>query len=233
MLELLGLFGIILTALTFGSIIGLTLRFQIPSKKTTAFTIIVYGFSIFISTYSLLYTNILHKTINDYNSSIFVVISLLIIFTGFITFRKKENIYQERGKLSLPSLILPFICGFGAVVTTTILIFPLTGISAVSMGLFTAIFLSLAITAFYLAFSKVLRIFKKPCPLLLGNFMLFVGLYYLAFAIIFPNITAVLSSKMNLIDIPSVWILIYAFITVIVLSVIGFFTAKKHSPLLQ
>ena len=101
------------------------------------------------------------------------------------------------------------------------------------MGLFTAIFLSLAITAFYLAFSKVLRIFKKPCPLLLGNFMLFVGLYYLAFAIIFPNITAVLSSKMNLIDIPSVWTLIYAFITVIVLSVIGFFTAKKHSPLLQ
>ena len=234
MLELLGLFGIILTVLIFGSIIGLTLRFQIHSKKTASFAIIGYGIFLFISTYSLLlHEDILYKLLNDYNSIIFAMISLLIIFTGFIVLRKKEKISQERGKLSQISLILHFICCFGAVVTTTMLIFPLTEISALSMGLFTAISLSLIITAFYLAFKKLLRIFKKPYPILLGNFMLFIGFYYLALAVIVPNITAVLSSKVNLINIPSVWMLIYAFITVVVLSVIGFFTAKKHSPLLQ
>ena len=233
MLELLGLFGIILTVLIFGSIIGLTLRFQIPSKKTAAFTIIGYGIAIFISAYGLLSCiNTLYKVLNDYNSIIFAAISILIIFTGFITI-KKGNIYQEKGKLTQISLILPFICGFGAVSTTTMLIFPLTEISALSMGLFTAIFLSLTITAFYLAFPKVIKIAKKPYPTLLGNFMLFIGFYYLALAVIVPNITAVLSSKINLITIPSVWMLIYAFITVVVLSVLGFFTATKHSPLLQ
>ena len=74
---------------------------------------------------------------------------------------------------------------------------------------------------------------KKPYPVLLGNFMLFVGLYFLASAIVIPNIATVLASKMNPMTIPSVGALIYAFIAVIALLIIGFYTTKRYSPLLQ
>ena len=86
---------------------------------------------------------------------------------------------------------------------------------------------------FYFASEGIVKVVKKPYPVLLGNFMLFVGLYFLASAIVIPNIATVLASKINPITIPSEGILIYASIGVIVLVFIGFYTTKKYSPLLQ
>ncbi|MDI6725156.1 MAG: DUF2162 family putative transporter, partial [Methanobacterium sp.] len=122
---------------------------------------------------------------------------------------------------------------FGAVVAAIVLASPFIGVSTVFVGEYAAVFLSLTILSFYFASDAVVRITKKPYPILLGNFMLFVGFYFLASAIVIPNISTVLQSPMSPMDVPSVENLIYAILFVIILAFAGFYLTKRKSNLIQ
>jgi predicted transporter len=60
--------------------------------------------------------------------------------------------------------------------------------------------------------------------------MLFAGFYFLTSAIVIPNISTVLTQQMSPIDIPDIWTFAYALITVIVLTVAGYYIARNRSP---
>jgi predicted transporter len=81
---------------------------------------------------------------------------------------------------------------------------------------------------FYFASGAIVRIVKKPYPILLGNFMLFAGFYFLASTILLPNINAVIQSPMRPTNINSVTTLSYVAILVVILIVIGFYRTKKQ-----
>jgi predicted transporter len=234
MLELLWQMGILSAVLVFGIKIGLATGFAGLSKKAATAIAVSYGAGIFILTFLISgYTDMVYKLVYDYNFVIFLVMAVIIIYAGFHTIREWKVHRKNHAKASCAAMIAPCPCCFGAVVAAIILASPFIGVSTAFVGQYAAVFLSLTIMAFYLASGAIVKIAKKPYPILLGNFMLFVGFYFLASAIVIPNISTVLQSSMSPLDIPSVKTLICAFLCVIILAFAGFYITKKKSSLIQ
>ena len=140
---------------------------------------------------------------------------------------------KNHARTSCAAMIAPCPCCFGAILVAIVLASPFVGVSTAFIGRYTAVFLSITILTFYFASGAVLRITKQPYPILLGNFMLFVGFYFLVSAILIPNISKVLQSPMSPMDVPSVETLVYVLVFVTILVFTGFHITKKKSNLIQ
>ena len=76
-------------------------------------------------------------------------------------------------------------------------------IVALSAGM--AVLLVFTIVATYFASNFLIRFINKPYPIVLGNFMFFLGIYFLLSALFLPNITAMIQNPMDGITISSVF----------------------------
>ncbi|OEC88711.1 MULTISPECIES: DUF2162 domain-containing protein [Methanobacterium] len=234
MLELLWQMGILSAILVFGIKIGLASGFAGLSKKAAVGVSAGYGLGIFILAFLVSgHTDIVYKVVYDYNFAIFLAMSVIIMYAGFHTIREWKVHRKNHAKASCAAMIAPCPCCFGAVIAAIVLASPFIGVSTVFVGQYAAVFLSITILAFYFASGAIVRVLKKPYPVLLGNFMLFVGLYFLASAIVIPNISTVLQSQMSPLTVPSAETLIYAVLLVVVLVFAGFYLTKKRSILIQ
>lgn len=234
MLELLWQMGILSTVLVFGIKIGLASGFSGLSKKAAVAVSAVYGLGIFILAFLVSgHTDIVYKVVYDYNFAIFLAMSVIIMYAGFHTIREWKVHRKNHAKASCAAMIAPCPCCFGAVIAAIVLASPFIGVSTAFVGDYAAVFLSITILAFYFASGAIVKVLKKPYPVLLGNFMLFVGLYFLASAIVIPNISTVLQSQMSPLTVPSAETLIYALLIVVVLVFTGFYVTKKRSILIQ
>jgi predicted transporter len=233
MLDLIELLGIIMTILVFGAMIGITIWFTDASKKFLVVINIFCGIGMFILAYISLYFDTIYKAIIGCSSIIFLVISFIMLVTG-LTAVKIWKIHPENSK-KLRQLFLGtlFPCCWGAVLTTTVLIYPLKEVSITYISLMTAIFLSVTILTFYFASGTIIRTTKICWPVSLANSMFFIGFCYLISAIAVPNITSIFKSQMSPMSAPSVEILIYTVIGTIILVFIGFYLSKKRSFLIQ
>jgi predicted transporter len=234
MLELLWQMGILSAVLVFGIKIGLASGFAGLSKKAAVAVSAVYGLGIFILAFLVSgHTDIVYKVVYDYNFAIFLAMSVIIMYAGFHTIREWKVHRKNHAKASCAAMIAPCPCCFGAVIAAIVLASPFIGVSTAFVGDYAAVFLSITILAFYFASGAIVKVLKKPYPVLLGNFMLFVGLYFLASAIVIPNISTVLQSQMSPLTVPSAETLIYALLIVVVLVFTGFYVTKKRSILIQ
>ena len=234
MLELLWQIIILTAVLVFGVKIGLASEFAGLSKKAAAVLAIGYGVGILVLTFIISgYTDIVYKMVYDYNFAIFLVLAILSIYAGFHTIREWKVNQKNHAKASCVAMIAPCPCCFGALLVAIVLASPFIGVSISVIGQYVAVFLSIAVLAFYFSSGRLMRIIKKPYPILLGNLMLFVGFYFLASAIVIPNISLVLQSPMSPMTMPSIETLIYVVIFVVILVVTGFYITKKKSSLIQ
>lgn len=234
MLEVLWQMGILSAVLVFGVKIGLASGFAGLSKKAAAVIAVGYGAGILaLSALISGYTDLIYKLVYDYNFVIFLAMAVVIMYAGFHTLKEWKIHKKNHAKASCMAMIAPCPCCFGAVIAAIILASPFIGASALAIGQYAAVFLALTIGIFYLASGAIVKILKKPYPILLGNFMLFVGLYFLASAIVIPNISTVLASKMHPMTIPSVDTFIYACFAVITLLIVGVYASKRYSSLVQ
>ncbi len=234
MLELLWQLGILSAVLVFGVKIGLASGFAGLSKKFAALIAVGYGLGILLLSFLVSgYTDIVYKVVYDYNFVIFLVMAVIIIYAGFHTIREWKVHRKNQAKASCAAMIAPCPCCFGSIIAAIVLASPFIGVSTVFVGQYAAVFLSITILAFYFASGAIVKILKRPYPVLLGNFMLFVGFYFLASAILVPNISTVLQSNMSPLTIPSAETLIYTVLILIVLVFTGFYVTKKKSILIQ
>ena len=234
MIELLWKLRVLSAVLVFGVKIGLAMGFAGLSKKTAALITIGYGGGILLlSKLAEGYTDVLYKVIYDYNFAIFLLMAVVIAYAGFHTIKEWKKNKKNHAKASCMAMIAPCPCCFGAVIAAIILVSPVIGASSFVIGKYAALFLAVTIGIFYMASGAIVRISKKPYPVLLGNFMLFVGLYFLASAIVIPNISSVMALKMVDLTIPSLTTVIYVVIAVALLMGLGIFISRRSSPLLR
>ncbi len=234
MLELLWQMGILSAVLVFGVKIGLASGFAGLSKKFAALIAVGYGMGILILSAVISGQNeLIYKVVYDYNFVIFLAMALVIIYAGFHTLKEWKMHQKNHASASCMAMIAPCPCCFGAVIAAIVLASPFIGASSIAIGKYAAVFLTITIAVFYLASGAIVKIVKKPYPVLLGNFMLFVGFYFLASAIVIPNIATTMSSKLNPMTITSVNLLMYAVISLIVLLTIGIYTSKRYSSLIN
>jgi len=229
MLELLWQIGILSAVLIFGVKIGLAMGFSGLTKKVGVLIAIGYGLGIYVL--SLIVTEnsgILYQFIYDYNSILFGIMSVIIIYAGLHTIREWKVHQKNHAKATCAAMIAPCPCLFGSVTAAIILAAPLIGASAVVIGQYAALLITITILAVYFASGRIVKVLNKPYPILLGNFMLFVGLYFLASIIVLPNINKVLQSPMKAYDISSVSNLVYISVFLILLIILGFYKAKRE-----
>ncbi len=230
MLELLWQLGILSTVLIFGVKIGFAMGFAGLSKKIGVAIALGYGAGILIlSSMVSGYANILYTVVYDYNFVLVLIMSLIIGYAGFITIREWKIHHKNHAKATCAAMIAPCPCCFGMVVAAIVLISPIIGVSSAAIGQYSAVILSLTILISYFTSGLVVKITKKPYPILLGNFMLFAGFYFLASAILLPNISAVVQSPMRPTNITSLTTLSYVVLLAIILLILGYYRTKRQS----
>ncbi len=225
-------FGIIAAVVIFGIKIGLAMGFAGIKHKTGA--LIILGYGVGLTTLSLIcqpYTNQIYQLVYGYSSAIFAVIAFIILITGFETVRQWKQTGRDYGTATCMAMVAPCPCCFGAILASIILVSPAMGLTSILLGVYSSLGLMLIMGTTYILSRSIVKFINKPFPLIIGNFMIFMGLYFILAIMILPNMVYV--TQGTSITIQSTSYLIYMLIAVILLMGLGALIAKKRSSLLQ
>ena len=226
--------GVFVSVLIFGVKLGLATGLAGLSKKHLLAVCIGYGGGILVlSAISSIYTSQITGLINTYNSLLFLLMACIMIIAGIYTIKEYKKHESNKMRTTRMILIAPCPCYFGSILASILMAAPTVGLGAFTLSQYVALAMVLTIAISYFASSKIVGHLKTPYPILLGNFMLFLGIYFLLSAILIPNIIEVFNKSMNYMNIPSVSSLILALIVSLIIIFIGFIFSRKNGFLIK
>ncbi len=224
--------GILSAVLVFGIKVGLASGLANISKKYLAGICIGYGAGVLIlSKVASYYTSQLTNLIYTYNSGFFIIMAAIMIVAGVLTIREYKVHNKNTSTATCMVVIAPCPCCFGVIIATILLLAPTVSIGVFILSEYVAFALVATILISYFASNTIVKFIKKPYPIILGNFELFLGVYFLLSAIVLPNIATALSKQFSGINIQSFNSLFMFIVLALVLIVIGYFMTKKSSLL--
>ena len=224
--------GILSAVLVFGIKVGLASGLANISKKYLAAICIAYGAGVLIlSNVASYYTSQLTNLIYTYNSGFFIIMAAIMIVAGVLTIREYKVHNKNTSTATCMVVIAPCPCCFGVIIATILLLAPTVSIGVFILSEYVAFALVATILISYFASNTIVKFIKKPYPIILGNFELFLGVYFLLSAIVLPNIATALSKQFSGINIQSFNSLFMFIVLALVLIVIGYFMTKKSSLL--
>ncbi len=226
--------GVFVSVLVFGIKLGLATGLARLSKKYLAAVCAGYGGGILIlSAISSNFTSQITNIINTYNSILFLIMAVIMIFAGIYTIKEYKSHESNKMKTARMIIVGPCPCYFGSILASILMAAPTVGLGAFTLSQYVALVMVLTIAISYFASNKIIGYLKTPYPILLGNFMLFLGLYFLLSSILIPNIIEVFNKSMNYMSIPSIDSLILALIVSLVIIFIGFMASRKNDFLIK
>lgn len=199
---------IISTVLLFSINIGLAIGLTEFHKRKALAISIAYG--VIISILSILspFLNLsLYTVINTYIPEILGIIGITVLLIGIYTVIKWRNTNEEYYPFLQVGIPLS-ICYFTGFESVAVLLSKEVTISFSVFNVFMAVATVLVLIFFYL-FSKILRNAERPYPVLLGNFMILNGFFFLTSAAFIPNIKNLSSVQMSPLSIGSMSSLIF------------------------
>ena len=212
-------FGILAAVLVFGIKLGLAVGLANLSKKYLATVCAGYGAGVLIlAEISSHYANEITELIYTYNSLFFIIMAVIMILAGIFTIREWK-VFEKN------------TCCFGSIIVSILLVAPTVGLGAVDLSKYVALALVLTIIVTYFASSIFVRYVDKPYPIVLGNFMFFLGIYFLLSALVIPNIAAIMNKSMGSISIASMDSLMGSIVALIILIAIGIILSRKRNIL--
>ena len=224
--------GILSAVLVFGIKVGLASGLSNISKKYLAGVCIGYGAGVLIlSKVASYYTSQLTNLIYTYNSGFFIIMAAIMIVAGVLTIREYKVHNKNTSTATCMVVIAPCPCCFGVIIATILLLAPTVSIGVFILSEYVAFALVATILISYFASNTIVKFIKKPYPIILGNFELFLGVYFLLSAIVLPNIATALSKQFSGINIQSFNSLFMFIVLALVLIVIGYSMTKKSSLL--
>ncbi len=161
-------------------------------------------------------SSIVYKPINQYIAEIIGILGLFIILAGILTIKNwKGN--KQITYLNNPAFMVSTVGGIIGVVSVYTLLIGPTPENSVVIALI--IILGFLVTIFIaFGFSKFLKKLEKPYPVIISNFMILVGFYFVMFAAFIPNIATVANVKMDPLYLRS-----SNYVVFLVIAVIGIF----------
>lgn len=234
MMGVLWQFGILAAILVFGIKVGLASGLANLSKKLLAIICVGYGGGVLIiSAVASLYAEQLTQAIYSYNSIFYIIMALIMIIAGLITIREWKVHDHNTSTATSLAVIAPCPCCFGSIVASILIVAPTIGVGAFYLSWFAAAALVAVIIITYFASNIIIKYTSKPYPIILGNFMLLLGAYFLLSAIVIPNIAGSLSKDFGNLTMGSPETIIAVIVMVVVLVIIGVFLSKKSKSLLE
>lgn len=222
--------GVIAAIIVFGVKIGLGSAMANLSKKSILLLIAIYGIGIYIATqiasiYSSQFTNF----VISYNMPIFIVMSIIMILAGLTSIREWKVHKCNTSTTSALAVIAPSPCCFLSITITAIFVAPIIGLSIGELSPIISIILALVIIVSYFSANIIVNFIKKPYPIILGNFMLFLGVYFLLAALLLPNLIEGFKKIMKPISLIDVNLMLYLIPVILLLLIVGAFFSKKTS----
>ena len=204
MMSVLWQVGIFASVLVFGVKIGLASGLANLSKKLFAVICIAYGGGvILISAIASLYADQLIQAIYSYNTIFYILMASIMIIAGLFTIREWKIHDKNTSTATSLAIIAPCPCCFGSIIASVLIVAPTIGVSSLDLSWYAAAALVGVMIATYFASNIIVKVIKKPYPIVLGNFMLFLGAYFLLSAIVIPNIAGVLAKTPTTVSISS------------------------------
>lgn len=193
MLEMLWQLGIFSAVLIFGVKIGMAMGFAGITKKQVLLISLINAVCIIIL--SILcepYTDLLYQMITQYSFFLFGLMAVIIFITGVHTIKEWKANQKNHTSATCMALIVPCPCCIAAIIGTIIISAPIVSVSTLFLGSLSSFLLVLVIVIFYILSDKIVEKINKPFPVVLGTFMIFVGLYFLISMSILPNLSRAL-----------------------------------------
>ena len=204
MMSVLWQVGIFASVLVFGIKIGLASGLANLPKKLFAIICISYGGGvILISAIASLFAEQLVQAIYSYNTIFYMIMASIMIVAGLFTIREWKIHDKNTSKATSIAIIAPCPCCFGSIIASVLVVAPTIGVSSLNLSWYAAAALVGVMIVTYLASNVIIRFIKKPYPVVLGNFMLLLGAYFLISSIVIPNIASVLAKDLTPITIGS------------------------------
>lgn len=231
-INLLWQLGILSAVLIFGIKLGLATGLANMSKKYLAMVSIGYGGGVLILTeISSFYTAQITDLIYTYNFEFFLIMAVIMILAGIFTIREYKVFERNTTAATCMAVVAPCPCCFGSIIVSIMLVAPSVGLGLLNLSFIVAGALVLTIIVTYFASNYFIKYIKKPYPIVLGNFMFFLGIYFLISALCLPNITALLQSPMDAISIQSPEYILAVLGLMLMIMFLGAFYFKNNSYL--
>ncbi len=222
--------GILSAVLIFGIKLGLATGLANMSKKYLALVSIGYGGGVLILTeISSYFTKQITDLIYTYNFEFFLIMAVIMILAGLFTIREYKVFEKNTTAATCMAVVAPCPCCFGSIIVSIMLVAPTVGLGLMDLSFVVAGALVLTIVLTYFASNYLVKFINKPYPIVLGNFMFFLGIYFLLSALFLPNITAMIANPMDAISISSPYYLIGALILVLAIMLVGGLIARRNS----
>ncbi|AWX32966.1 DUF2162 domain-containing protein [Methanosphaera sp. BMS] len=232
MLEMLWQLGVLSAVLIFGVKIGMAMGFAGLTKKQVLLISLINAISIIIlSKLCEPYTDQLYQVINQYSYVLFGLMAIIILITGIHTVKEWKINHKSHATATCLALVVPCPCCIAAIIGSIIIVAPIISISTVLLGSLSAFLLVLTIVIVYLFSEKIVRLINKPFPIVLGNFMIFVGLYFLIAMSILPNLSRVLLDNYDSFSISIPYELLRVFSVLSLVIIIAFIVKSKSNYL--
>ena len=234
MMSVLWQVGIFASVLVFGIKIGLASGLANLSKKLFAVICIAYGGGvILISAIASLYAEQLIQAIYGYNTIFYIIMASIMIIAGLFTIREWKIHDKNTSTATSLAIIAPCPCCFGSIIASVLVVAPTIGVSSLNLSWYAAAALVGVMIVTYLASNTIIRFISKPYPVVLGNFMLLLGAYFLLSAIVIPNIAGALTKTMSPISLGSPQDILMIILAFAILIVGGMVLTKRGRNILE
>ena len=226
--------GVFAAVILFGTKLGIASGLANLSKRNLALLCLAYGGGIMLlSAIASLYTSQMTEIINSYNSIIYLIMAIIMIFSGIYTIKEWKKHENNTMRTTRMILVAPCPCYFGSILASIIMAAPTIGLGAFSLSQYVAIAMVLVILLGYFASNLIVKFLKKPYPIVIGNFMLFLGIYFLLSSILIPNIIQAFNQSMRFMTIPSLTSLALTFLLAIGIAIMGIMISRRNDFLIK
>ena len=234
MMSVLWQVGIFASVLVFGVKIGLASGLANLSKKLFAIICIAYGGGVIgISAIASLFADQLVQAIYSYNTLFYIAMASIMIIAGLFTIREWKIHDKNTSTATSLAIIAPCPCCFGSIIASVLIVAPTIGVSSLNLSWYAAAALVGVMVVTYVASNSIVKLINAPYPIVLGNFMLLLGAYFLLSAIVIPNIAGVLSKTSSPISISSPQDILMVILAFAILLFGGIILKKRGRSILE
>ena len=215
--------------LAFGVEIGLSSGLSNLRKKSFAMLCVIYCGGIFIFTEVLsFFSNNSINLFSDYISIIYGIMAIAMIIGAFKIIKQYKSNKDLFSSVKMANIItIP--CCIISMAINIIVIQPTIDLTIHRLNLYSCVLLLIIMLICYLT-SKYIGIIKKPYPLLLSNYMLIFGEYFIFNALFLPNISTALQKTSNITLYSTEYMFMFV-IVIIALILLGLLLNVKKSLL--
>lgn len=234
MMSVMWQFGVLAAVIIFGIKIGLASGLANLSKKLFAGICIGYGGGVLLCTYiASFFAEQITEAIYSYNTVFYIIMASIMIIAGLFTIREWKVHDKNTTTATCLAVVAPCPCCFGAIIASVLIVAPTVGFSFMGLSKYVAAALLVVMIVTYFVSNTIIKFIDKPYPIVLGNFMLFLGAYFLLSAIVIPSIAQAMQGQFGGVTMIDSQSLILILVALVALVIVGVVLYKRSDNLLK